>query len=76
MGDEIFTINNKHYLYIVDYHSKFPVIKQIEGFSKDNLIEMCKFVFSEYGLPSEIVSDVGTNLFQINSITYARYMSC
>ena len=33
----IFTINSTHYLCTVDYNSKFPAIKQVEGFSTDNL---------------------------------------
>ena len=37
------------------------VIKQVEGFSADNVIKIGKIIFSEYGLPSKIVSDAGTN---------------
>ena len=48
MEDDIFTINNKHYLCIVDYHSKFPCIKQEEGVSVDTQIKTCKIMFSEY----------------------------
>ena len=37
---ESFTIkNDKDYLYIVDYYSKFSVIKWVEGLSTDNLIK-------------------------------------
>ena len=36
-------------------------VKQVEGFSADNLIKKCKIIFSEYRLPSKIVSDMGTN---------------
>ena len=37
------------------------MIKQVEGFSEDNLMKMGRVIFSEYGLPSKIVSVVGTN---------------
>ena len=57
----IFTIKYKHYLCIVDCHSKVPVIKQVEGFSTDKLIQRCKIIVSEYGLPSSLVLDTGTN---------------
>ena len=64
VGAHIFTSNNKHYLCFVDYHSKFPVIKQVEGFSADNIIKKtCKIIFSEYKLSSKIISDVGTNFY-------------
>ena len=42
VGADIFTINNKHYLCIVDYHSEFPVVKQMAVFSADNIIKTCK----------------------------------
>ena len=31
LGVNIFQLNNKNYLCIVDYHSKFPVIKRMVG---------------------------------------------
>ena len=57
----MFTLNNKHYLCIVDYHSKFPVIKKTEDLSGYNLILMCNIIFAEYGLPKKIMSDSGSS---------------
>ena len=57
----MFTLNNKHYLYITDYHSKFPIIKKTENLSADSLILLCKVSFAEYGLPKKIMSDPGGN---------------
>ena len=39
-----FSINNKHYLFIVDHPSKFLVIKHIEGFKADNLTITYKII--------------------------------
>ena len=39
LGEDIITVNEKHYLCIVDYHNKFPVIKHITAFNADNLIK-------------------------------------
>ena len=62
VGAYIFTTNNKHYLCILNYHSQFPVIKQVERFSSYNLIKTCNFIFSEYGqIISNIVWHVATN---------------
>ena len=33
LGIDMFTLHNKNYLCIVDYHSKFPVIKKMEDVS-------------------------------------------
>ena len=41
IGTYMFTLHNKHYLCIVDYHSRFPVIKKAEDLSADSLILMC-----------------------------------
>ena len=30
IGADMFTLDNKQYLCIVDYHSKFPIIKKTE----------------------------------------------
>ena len=45
VGADMFQLNNKYYLCIVDYHSKFPVIKKMEGLSADSLISAFQFVF-------------------------------
>ena len=33
LGADVFHFNNKNYLCIVDYHSKFPMVKRLEGLS-------------------------------------------
>ena len=58
VGADIFTITKNHYLCIIDYHSKFLVVKYVEGFSADNLIKTCRLYFHNMGYP---VSDIGTN---------------
>ena len=61
IGADVFQLNNKNYSCIVDYHSKFPVVKRIEGLLADNLIDALKIIFAEYGIPRKIMSDAGTN---------------
>ena len=51
VGADIFHFNNKNYLCLVDYNSKFPVIKRLEGLSAENLINTIKIIFAEYGIP-------------------------
>ena len=51
---DMFTLKNKNYLCIVDYHRKFPVVKKKEDLSTESLIPRCKIILSEYGLPKEI----------------------
>ena len=64
LGVDIFQLNNKNYLCIVDYHSKFLVIKRMEGLLAENLIATVKIIFAEYGIPCRLMSAI---LFQRNS---------
>ena len=58
---DIFHYNNKNYLCIVDYNSKFPITKKLEGMSAKTLTNTVKIIFEEYGIPRKIMSDTGTN---------------
>ena len=61
LGADVFHFNNKNYLCIIDYHSKFPVIKRMEGLSTVSLITTTKIIFAEYGIPHRLMSDTCTN---------------
>ena len=61
LGADVFHFNNKNYLCIVDYHSKFPVVKRLEGLSAESLITTIKVIFTEYGIPHKLMSDTGMN---------------
>ena len=61
LGADVFHFNNKNYLCIVDYHSKFPVIRRMDALSTENLITATKIKFAEYGIPHKLMSDAGTN---------------
>ena len=68
----MFTLHKRSYLCIVDYHSKFPVIKTTEDISADSLILTCKIIYSEYGLPKKIISDSGGNFISDKFTTFCR----
>ena len=61
LGVDIFHFNNKMYLFIIDYHNRFPVIKRMEGLSTESLVITTKVIFEEYGIPHKLMSDAGTN---------------
>ena len=62
LGADIFHLNNKNYLCIIDYHSKFPVIKRMGVLSAESLITTVKVIFVEYGIPHRLMSDAGSNI--------------
>ena len=61
VGAHMFQLNNKNYICIVEYHSKFPLTKRMEGLSSESLIAAVKIIFVEYGIPHRIMSDAGSN---------------
>ena len=58
LGVDICHFNNKNYLCIIDYHSKFPVIKRMKGLSTEsncnNKGDICR-------IQNRLMSDAGTN---------------
>ena len=74
-GADMFTLNNQHYLCIVDYHSKFPVIKKSENLSADSHILTCKFIFAEYWLPKKIMLDLGGNFISDKFKTFCKSLN-
>ena len=63
IGADMFQLNDKNYLCVIDNHNKFLIVKKTEGLSADSLISAFKVVFSEYGIPKRIMSDVDGNNF-------------
>ena len=61
VGADVLHFNNKNYLCIIDYNSKFTIIKKLEGLSAENFTNAVKIIFMEYGIPQKIMSDTGTN---------------
>ena len=61
IGVDVFQLNNKNYLCVVDYHSNFSVIKRMEGLSAESLIATVKIIFAEYGIPHRLMLDAGSN---------------
>ena len=53
---------------IIDYNSKLPIIKRLEGLSAENLTNAVKIIFVEYGIPCKIMSDAGTNFVSEKSV--------
>ena len=58
---DLFTTSSSNFLCIVEYHSRFQIVKQTDILSAESLITCCKTVFAEYGLPRKMALDVGIN---------------
>ena len=60
LGTDIFEYNGSKYLLIVDYYSRFPVIRLLTNMSATTISSHFTSVFAEYGLPSTILADFGS----------------
>ena len=57
LATDIFTFNNQNYLLIVDYMSRFPVIRHLSNMTAKMVAEHMNAIFSELGIPKTLVSD-------------------
>ena len=72
LGADVFYLNKKIYLCLIDYFSKFPVIHELPDNSTHSLKEAFKDIISEYGFFRELVSDAGTNFTLDEFQTFCR----
>ena len=60
VGADVFHFNKINYLCVVDYNSKFPIVRKLQGLSAEHLISAVSYIFAEYGIPRKLMSDAGT----------------
>ena len=74
LGSYIFFWNQTDYLLVVDYYSKFPVVKKFANTQSSTVIAHLKSVFEEHGIPNKFVTGNGPQYssaaFQEFSHTY------
>ena len=56
---DIFIFESKSYLLVVDYTSRFPIVRELKSMSAQHVTEHFRLIFSEYGWPDTLVSDNG-----------------
>ena len=61
VGADVFHFNNINYLCVVDYNSKFPIVRKLQGLLAEHLINAVSSIFTEYGILQKLMSDAGTN---------------
>ena len=59
VATDIFHYESQSYLLIVDYTSRFPIVRKLKSMSAKHITEDFKSIFSEYGWPDTLVSDNG-----------------
>ena len=60
IGADLFTLNEKNYLIVTDYYSKFPLIEILGNDSTSNKVaELTSKIFSIFGVPNTVITDNG-----------------
>ena len=60
VGADIFQYNGETFLILIDYFSKYPWVRRLRNISATTTIDAMRTVFSEFGYPSHLHSDYGT----------------
>ena len=80
VATDIFHYQSHSYLLIVDYTSRFPIVRELKSMSAQHIVEHFRLIFSEYRWPDTLISNNGpcyiaetfTNLmkeYAVNHIT-------
>ena len=72
---DIFFVKNKTPLYIVDYYSKFLYCEKCQKSHIDDLVKTPKILFTELGVPKNILSDAGMNFTSETTRQFIRQMN-
>ena len=59
VATDIFHFESKSYLLVVDYTSRFPIVRELKSMSAQHITEHFRLIFSGYGWPDTLVSDNG-----------------
>lgn len=57
VGADMFQTENKHYLVIVDYFSRYFEVAKLTFMTSEAVIEHFKSIFARHGIPEEVRSD-------------------
>ena len=59
LGADLFNLNGREYLLVIDYYSNYPEVALLEEISSKAVINKLKSIFSRHGIPSKLITDNG-----------------
>ncbi|KAF7712008.1 hypothetical protein HF521_001019, partial [Silurus meridionalis] len=59
VGMDLFQLNDKDYLLLMDYHSNYPEFVQLTSTTSEQVIAKTKSIFARHGIPMTVISDNG-----------------
>ncbi|GAA6111759.1 uncharacterized protein K02A2.6-like [Tachysurus ichikawai] len=58
-GMDLFQLNDKDYLLLMDYHSDYPEFVQLTNTTSEQVLAKTKGIFAWHGIPMTVISDNG-----------------
>jgi hypothetical protein len=59
IATDLFELDGKTYLIVVDYYSRWPEIRKLSGLTSEHVIGALKGIFAVHGIPKCVISDNG-----------------
>lgn len=59
VASDLFEVASQHYLLVVDYYSRFPEVRKLNGLRTTSVIAACQEIFGCHGIPELLISDNG-----------------
>ena len=72
LGSDLFQVGNRHFLLIVDYFTKFPIVRELTNTSSAEVAKEFRYLCGILGRPSIIISDNGP---QYTGASFKRFIS-
>ena len=72
IATDLFEFNNKHYVVVVDYYSRFFELKELRNETSIDVINALKSIFSCHGVPTTCISDNGPCYASAQFAEFAR----
>ena len=72
VGSDLFKMDGKNYILIVDYYSRFPELRPLLNLRANDVITACQEIFAFHGKPELFVSDNGP---QYANISFTKFAS-
>ena len=57
LATDIFHFEGQSYLLIMDYTSRFPIVRRLTSMTAQHIADHCKQIFAEYGWPDTLISN-------------------
>ena len=71
IGLDLFQFEGKQHLMVVDYFSRFILVRQLNSITAKNVISELTKIFHEHGIPRAVMSDSGTQFTSQEFKTFA-----